>query len=189
MKNFWWIMPGFSILISCATGDTERDYSVAVMADNSDYEVELLINEFSPKSELLNELGEEADWIELYNNSDHPVEINAFTWSLTDDENEPERYVLPDTIIPVGGHLLIWCDEALSEDGFLHAGFKLKGNGETIYLFKNGELADEITYDDEVKKSCSYGRSQDGSEDWKKFKEPTPGASNSLLEHYAETLH
>ncbi|MBI3135221.1 MAG: lamin tail domain-containing protein [Bacteroidetes bacterium] len=190
MRYFFLILFAAGFL-SCATGDTEKDYSAAATADLSEPvedSSELLINEFSPKSEDRNEFGEKADWIELYNASDREIEITSGTWSLSDDKTKPDKYVLPDTLIPAFGHLLIWCDDRDSKDGTCHSRFKLSGNGETLYLFKNGEPADEISYDEDVKKSFSYGRVADGSVEWDKFKHPTPGHSNGLFNHYAEAL-
>jgi len=188
MRNFMLIISVCGVLFSCATRDTERNYGITAEAEEEIIVASsLVINEFAPKSKLLNEFGEEADWIELFNNSDEVLEINS-AWSLTDDENNLLKYVLPDTILQPGAHLLIWCDEQFSDTAIWHAGFKLNGNGETIYLCKNEVIVDEVSYDDDIKKSCSYGRSADGTQDWEKFKEPTPGNSNQLLEHYAESL-
>jgi hypothetical protein len=188
MRDIVLLTATFSMLCSCAT--PEKDYVNRITPEEEEtaFVADLVINEFAPKSETLNEFGEKADWIELYNNSEEVLEIKDSEWSLTDDENDLLKYILPAVTIQPGSCLLIWCDEADADSGILHAPFKLKGNGETIYLCKNGAVIDEITYDDDIKKSCSYGRLSDGSEGWEKFKEPTPGASNMLLEHYAEAL-
>jgi len=174
------------VLASCAARETERGYGFAEKQEVAvAVEQTLLINEFSPKSELKNESGKTADWIELFNASDAAIKIDAETWSLSDDLTDPEKYLLPDTLIPAHGFLLIWCDHA---PGKLHAGFKLSGDGETVYLFHEGQLVDEISYEEDIKKNQSFARVADGSADWEKIKSPTPGNSNDSLEHYAEAL-
>lgn len=146
----------------------------------------IVINEYSPKSEYENEFGEMADWIELYNHTDSVVEIKNEAWSLTDDISEENKFILPDTIIPPHGFLLIWCDNYNGKSAAIHAPFKLSGKGEELILFHDGEEADRVNFDD-VKKSVSYGREKDGGEIWKKYKHPTPGQPNNLFNNYTES--
>ncbi|MBK9192179.1 MAG: lamin tail domain-containing protein [Crocinitomicaceae bacterium] len=146
----------------------------------------VIINEYSPKSEYENEFGEIADWIELYNTTDSAVRIINGEWSITDDLSEEDKFVLPDTVIEPHGFLLIWCDNYDGKSDGLHAPFKLSGKGEELILFNNGTEADRVSFDD-VKKSVSYGRETDGNNEWKKFKHPTPGQSNTLFDNYTES--
>ena len=69
-----------------------------------------------------------------------------------------------------------------------HSNFKLSGNGEQIGLYFEGDLMDEIMFEDDVKRKVSYGRVIDGSTDWTIFKSPSPGSSNQSSDNYAETL-
>ena len=63
--------------------------------------------------------------------------------------------------------------------GGLHTNFKLKAEGESVYLFNTvGSLIDSVggvTLPNDV----SFGRKPDGSMQWLYFAEPTPNAANS----------
>lgn len=173
------------IFVACE----EKTESVSIV-ENDDHVVSesLIISEYSPKSNLLNEYGEEADWIELYNQSEEIVRIEEKTWSLTDNYNEPDKFYLPELIIQPKGFVVIWCDGLEVKDKDIHANFKLSGKGEYIGLYKSLQLVDEVTFGSDVKKDVSYGREDEGLTDWKKFKIPTPGSANSSSNNYAETL-
>jgi len=182
----------FLILLTVFVACSKKDNYLNAHHDN--YQTELVelsnlqINEYAPKSNSLNEFDEEADWIELYNPTDAEIIIAAESWSLTDNENQPEKYFIPACSIPAKGHLVIWCDgQDLIQKDF-HANFKLSGHGERIALYHAGNLIDEIEFDDEVKKNVSYGRINDGNIDWKVFESPSPGISNQLSDNYAETI-
>ncbi|HRP03028.1 MAG TPA: CotH kinase family protein [Candidatus Kapabacteria bacterium] len=71
----------------------------------------ILINEVSSKNEntILDEDYQESDWIELYNNSDVP--INLKDYRIYDKENFEKAYILPDTIIQSKQYLLIFASE------------------------------------------------------------------------------
>ncbi len=63
--------------------------------------------------------------------------------------------------------------------GGLHTNFKIKVEGESLYLFTpGGSLVDSIG-GVALTNDISYGRQPDGSSDWVYFAEPTPGNSNS----------
>ncbi len=52
--------------------------------------------------------GNPADWVELYNNSDHPIRLKGCT--LTDTPARPRKYRLPDILLPARSPLLLWAD-------------------------------------------------------------------------------
>ncbi|MCP5062362.1 MAG: T9SS type A sorting domain-containing protein [Ignavibacteriae bacterium] len=56
---------------------------------------QILINEVLPSniSSFMDEDGDYPDWIELYNNSDETISL--FDYGLTDDMNEPFKWILP----------------------------------------------------------------------------------------------
>jgi hypothetical protein len=183
MRFYSFFLLPFFVLISC----NEPEEIVAVQRpQNFENTSPVVINEYSPKSEYENEFGEMADWIELYNNTDSIVEIRNGEWSITDDFSEADKFVLPDTAIAPHGFLLIWCDDKSGSTSSIHAPFKLSGKGEELVLFNKGTEADRVSFD-EVKKTVSYGREQDGAEEWVKFKHPTPGQPNNLFDNYTES--
>ena len=82
---------------------------------------------------------------------------------LSDDTTNLTKWRFPDSlsIIPPEGYLLIWCDNN-TEQGSLHANFKLSSSGETLILSTNDgfTIIDRITFDQQSS-DFSYGRESD----------------------------
>lgn len=107
---------------------------------------QLLINEFSASNSgniVDPEYGNSADWIELYNSGDDPVNINGYT--ITDNYSQTDKWrFTTNLIIQPDEYLLIWCDGMALD---LHTSFKLAAEGEQIALFDaQGLLQDSISY-------------------------------------------
>ena len=65
------------------------------------------------------------------------------------------------------------------EEGGLHTNFKIKNEGEGLYLFKaNNQIADSI-WVVALPANKSFGRYPDGTSEWKYFNTPTPGTANA----------
>ncbi len=141
----------------------------------------LFINEFmaSNQSTVSDEAGEFDDWVELYNGSGEPIALGNFY--LSDNISNPSKFRLPEMNIAPGGFLLVWTDDD-TEQGALHAPYKLDADGEELGLFLKEEesfvLLDSITFG-EQQPNISLGRSTDGGADWQFFAAPTPGGSNT----------
>jgi hypothetical protein len=140
----------------------------------------LYINEFLASNQTTNqdEWGDYDDWVEIYNAGTDTVYLGGRY--LTDDLDQPTRFALPDTLIPPGGFLLVWCDGEPTE-GPLHANFRLSAAGEQIGIFDSdlhGNVPlDTLTYGPQTA-DISYGRLPDGADNWVFFDQPTPGESN-----------
>ena len=147
-------------------------------ADSGEAPVQVVLNEVlaDNKTGLTNELGEPADWVELYNASDGEVELT--NWSLSDAADEPWVLSAPITLKP-GGFLLIWCDEVDDKSATaLHADFRLSQAGERLSLRDaTGTERDAVAYP-KLDTDRSWGRIPDGAEHWDYTAEPTPGANN-----------
>lgn len=145
----------------------------------------LYINEFmaSNKTTITDEFEAYADWVEIYNPNNIPVDLASFY--ISDDKTNPYKYQFergdPATIIPANGFKLIWCDNR-TERGVLHTNFNLDASGEDIVLTApDNSLIDEISFSEQTE-DISYGRDKDGEEIWKYFENPvgpTPGATNN----------
>ncbi|MFC1584596.1 lamin tail domain-containing protein [Fibrobacterota bacterium] len=144
----------------------------------------ILINEFMASNQtdtILDEGGNAADWIELYNNSDDPYNLKGLY--LSDDSTNVLKFALPDVEIPARGHHLLWADDD-EEMGPNHVNFKLSAtDGEEIIL-SNGdsETIDRIIFYDNIQArqtNYSYGRTEDGSPDWDIQSTPTPEQPNT----------
>jgi hypothetical protein len=156
----------------------------------------ILINEFLSSNSNINsdEYGEYDDWIEIYNETDLPVDIGGLY--LTDDLRDPCKYQIPwyssdTTTVPPHGFLLFWSD-GQSEQGMLHSNFKLNRGGEQIGLVQVVDndtiFLDSLTFSEQLS-DVSYGRYPDGSQTWQFFNTPSPGDSNQITTNISEELN
>ena len=102
-------------------------------------EVGVVINEYQAINESTeqDQWGAFDDWIELYNNSDQPINLTGYF--LSDKIGSPTLFQFPDTVIEPDSYLIVWCDQGIMEPG-LHAFFKLGNSGDHI-LFSNPDTA------------------------------------------------
>ncbi|MCP4452719.1 MAG: hypothetical protein GY809_14750 [Planctomycetes bacterium] len=125
--------------------------------------------------------GDFDDWIELYNDSNEPVDVGGFY--LTDDLSNPTQWQFPtdnarETTIGPRGFLLIMADNDPTSAG-LHTNFKLASRGEDLALFDaHGiRLLDSVTFGPQ-QVNMSYGRDFLDPTQWRFLSWPSPGASN-----------
>ncbi|MFY0606801.1 MAG: lamin tail domain-containing protein [Cyclobacteriaceae bacterium] len=121
------------------------------------------------------------DWIEIHNMGSTALNLAGMYFSndLVDpfgDKISNDDASL--TTIPAGGFLLFWADGS-TDQGPLHLNFSLNGDGEEIGLYYiDGRVIDTYTFGAQVE-DVSYGRESDGTDIWRSFTSPTPGASNN----------
>ncbi|MFN3529681.1 MAG: CotH kinase family protein [Bacteroidia bacterium] len=150
----------------------------------------IYINEFlaSNSTGIRDEANQASDWIELYNSSTEPYALQGH--SLSDNFNNPGKWLFPNDTIAPGAFYLVWASNAIQR-GPRHAAFALSANGEEIGFYKveNGlfNLLDSISFGPQ-QTDHSMGRLPDGGNDWVYFTTPTPLASNgnasSLVEKH-----
>ncbi len=168
-----------------ASGIDMKDFSV-LAGQWGDRGAALFINEFmasnSSASDINDPAGDYDDWIEIYNAGE--VDINIGGTYLTDTLAEPNKWQVPtgypqETTIAAGGFLVIWADEEPGE-GPLHAEFKLSRGGEEIGLIDTDGVTviDSVTFGEQTT-NISYGRYDDGNDNWRFFPTATPGAENN----------
>ncbi|MGB0952703.1 MAG: CotH kinase family protein [Planctomycetota bacterium] len=142
-----------------------RVYLNEVMADNA--------------TTLADELGDFEDWVELYN--DEEIDVDLTGWSLSDRPGEAGRWTFPaGTIIPAKSHLLVWCDDDVT-DGPLHTDFKLSAGGESVHLWAAeslGAIQAAALLFPALAADQSFGRSPDASPNLEILTTATPGALN-----------
>ncbi len=122
------------------------------------------INEFMAinNSYETNEFGEFEDWIELKNLTNE--EVNLSGAYVSDNRNITTKFTLPaGTILPPHAYLVIFCDEETSSSSYLHAPFKLSGEGDDLTLLNlNGEMIDSVQFGTQYG-DVSMGRCPDGT--------------------------
>lgn len=152
-------------------------------------EAQIVINELqaSNGSTLFDEDGDAEDWIELFNTGSDTVNLSGY--GLSDDYDNPFRWIIPDVTIQPGEFLLVWASgkDRTLPSAPMHTNFSISSSGEEVLLTApNGERMDEIA-PVPIPRDISYGRYPDGSENFYFFSEPTPGSQNSS-ERYRKLL-
>ncbi|MBN1423838.1 CotH kinase family protein [Candidatus Fermentibacteria bacterium] len=120
------------------------------------------------------EAGEFDPWLELWNMS--PGAVSLAGWELRVDDSP---WILPDTAVGPGGHLMVWLDGEPSE-GALHCPWRLQASGGHIRLARPGGGAVDTVTVGGVGQDLSLCRTPDGASVWR-VGSPTPGNANPLV--------
>jgi hypothetical protein len=148
------------------------------------------INEVSAANDIyVNEFFKRNDWVELYNTTDQPIDVEGMY--LSDNLSKPKKYQITkgnasiNTIIPAYGYLIIWCDK-LDPLSQLHATFKLDADGGDVLLTAADESwSDRLVYTT-MKGDETVGRYPDGSQQVFTMNIPTIAKSNVYSSYATE---
>ncbi|MBP6334698.1 MAG: CotH kinase family protein [Bacteroidia bacterium] len=140
------------------------------------------------------DFGEFSDYIELHNTSSFPV--NLQNYSLTDDPNTVEKWVMPSVILSPNHYLTVWADGRNKKPGEvaysdfkkatititgLHANFNVSSLGETIFIYDAQQQPVDSVKLSVQENDISIGRNILNTSEWNYFSEPTPGKINSTF--------
>ena len=168
------------------------------------------VNEVSAGNTVFaSETWKRSDWIELYNNTDTP--LDAAGLFVSDDIDQPLKYQiskpsdLSNTIIPAGGHLIVWADALTVGNGQqLHANFKLaNSDGQQVIVTSSDDFVannahyfkahpdmtsfiDGLTYDAH-RGDETVGRFPDGGSTFYRMSRPTIERTNTLMKGDQQT--
>ena len=138
---------------------------------------DLMINEVmsSNRTYLMQNGGEYYDWIELYNNTDHTIQLGDY--ALTNNDDNQKLYVLPNVELKSHEYYVIMAsgDTNLSNSKYQHANFKISPS-ESLYLHKNDVLVDSV-FVSNIPIGYSYGRGSNYG--FYYYATPTPLARNN----------
>jgi hypothetical protein len=155
---------------------------------SGDYEINILkanpkikLNEILAKNahSITDEFGEHDDWIEIINKDT----VTNFTDNcyLSDDAKELGKWKLPKRQLKPNELMFVWADND-EWQGDNHAGFKLSGKGEIIFLSEkyNGSfyLLDSLIFG-EQETDISYGASVEELNKFDFLEHITPGLPNN----------
>ncbi len=97
----------------------------------------VVINEICPFNSSIaqNSIGTYEDYVELFNNTAQPINLNGYF--LSDRRGNRTKFEFPNVSIPGNGFLIIWCDGIgdPNQSG-LNAGFNFNSSGEQV-VFSN----------------------------------------------------
>lgn len=122
--------------------------------------------------------GETSDWIEIFNSGSSPVDLTD--WRLTDDVDEPAKWLFPPTTLGPGEYLVVFASSKQTMPGEkeYHTGFRLKATPDFLALLRpNGRAVQKFAPYPEQTNDISYGLGSDGVMGY--LETPTPGAPNS----------
>lgn len=116
--------------------------------DQAAYYRGLVISEIMPsnRTSVPDENGEYSDWIEIWNHSDHDIDLANVGLS---DSSDAIKFLFPQVTLKAGERAVVFCSGTnVAEAGKTwHAKFKLSSNGETIYLYQpSAYLIDSVSY-------------------------------------------
>ena len=164
----------------------EQDTSLqAIFAIDPDYNTSLplYINEIMASN---NDCIDDAyhthpDWIELFNPNGRAINLSHYF--ISDDLENPYKYQFPreNLEIPAYGYQIVWCD-GYSNRGPWYTSFKLSSEGESVILSAPDSTMVDMVEFGEQGEDVSYGRHNDGNNQWVYFAPPlhaTPAYSNS----------
>ena len=178
--------------------DTDTELRAVFQALHPDCLVEagstpVVVNEVSAANSVAsNEYGKRNDWIELYNTTDHDIDLEGMY--LTDDPSEPTKYQITptllgaSTIIPAHGYYVVWADK-VDPLRQLHTGFKLTNMDEQSVTITSADRcwSNTLSYCT-MNGDESVGRYPDGGKRTYLMTRPTIDATNTLTS-YSEWLY
>lgn len=144
------------------------------------YSRQVVLNEImsSNSTTISDEDGDYPDWIEIFNVGNETVHLGGY--GLSDDYENPFRWVFPDTTIGAGEFMLIWASNKnrIFPGEELHTNFAIAAEGEEVILTHPDSIRIDELPPIEIPTDISIGRQPDGTGEWIFFTEPTPGKSN-----------
>ncbi|MBZ0256497.1 lamin tail domain-containing protein, partial [bacterium] len=130
---------------------------------------------------ILDEDGDDPDWIELWNVGGDSVSLDG--WHLSDDSSDLVKWTFPNVSITPGEYLIVFASEKDRTDASqpLHTNFALATEGEYLALSDaSGNVVDEFAPSypnlDVWRGNVSYGSNATGERVY--FTQPTPGEVN-----------
>ncbi len=114
-------------------------------------------------------------WKEILQNGDNVLAIQVHNYSITSSDLSCVPF-LSLGLNEVSGKIA--SEHINLPQSYLHTNFKIKADGESLYLFRQKELIDSVEAT-QVYSDVSFGRKTDGDMDWAYFETPTPGQANT----------
>ncbi len=140
----------------------------------------IVINEFmaSNATSIADQDGDFEDWIELYNTGITTINLKGY-W-LSDNINQPDRWIFPEVELAPDSFLLIFASGKDRTTGpELHTNFRISIAGEPLLLSDSTGFIIDAIAPVTLTTDNSYGRLPDGANHFVFFDGSTPGSSNN----------
>ncbi len=160
------------------TFDTDETFNITVDPDAPIGNI--VISEFLAAGSTLTDLnGDTEDWVELENQGE--TSVNLLGWSITDDPDEPRKFVFPNKVLNPGERWVVFTSGKNLTGAEVHTNFKLSTTGEPLVVY-NAEIPPQevssfLPRYPRQRAGTSYGLDALGNETY--FQTPTPGQVNS----------
>ncbi|MCB0036974.1 MAG: lamin tail domain-containing protein, partial [Anaerolineales bacterium] len=151
-------------------------FQTAAAADPDLFISEIMAENNGP---LVDEDGDESDWLELHNRGTDPLDLSGYY--LTDDPLELDKWAFPAVTLNAGEYLLVFASDKNRDVGELHTNFSLKTEGEYLALVEPDGLTVVYEFSPAYapqQKGLSYG-TPDGTAVLGYFQTPTPASANT----------
>jgi len=121
----------YTLVATNSEGSTTETVSVQVIVPGQPFISEFLA---SNSNGLLDEDGDDPDWIEIHNPSDIPAPLNGYY--LTDDQDDLTKWTFPDVTLAPGEYLIVFASskDRATAGNELHTNFGLSAGGEYLAL-------------------------------------------------------
>jgi hypothetical protein len=140
----------------------EHEFYHLNVTNNIVYYKEVAFNEIMAKNDaaIMDQNGEYDDWIELYNTSNH--RINLSDLYLSDNKNDKLKWRFPiNASIDSHSELIVWTDGDSTQQG-LHTNFKLSAAGDSVYISNSSGFVIDSVYFGPQSPDISYFRCPNG---------------------------
>jgi len=119
-----------------------------------------IISEFVASNEesLKDSSGRAPDWIEIFNPTDTPIDLEGY--ALSDNAGNPRLFPLPKRTLTVGERLVVFAsgDDLAPVEGEIHTNFKLSADGESLFLTSPaGVIVSQFTDYPALREDEAYG--------------------------------
>jgi hypothetical protein len=120
--------------------------------------------------------GKHYDWIEVYNPTDHAVDLSGF--ALSDDPDKPGKFYLPAYSLGSGEFVIIFASGKKPTKTDIMAPFKLKASGSLLFTDPDGKRIQQIDYPG-IPKNRSFMMNMNDFTKWSLTEQYTPGFPNT----------
>lgn len=131
------------------------------------------------------EFGEYDDWFEIHNAGSDPVHLGGMY--VSSNMGSSKSFALPEIDLAPGAYQLVWADND-TDQGPLHADFKLSAKGEEIALFETVDHGNVMIHGwkfGQMNADVSMGYPTAEATAPEYLALPTPGAANSSSTFYS----